>query len=240
MTLATYRDLFAATASTAGALTGLLFVALSVAPRQQQADGPPVIRQVRSAAALLAFSNALVISLYSLVPGTHVGYPAVVMGIIGIAFTAAAIRSVRTSPAAARQKTGQLGLAGLLMLIFGTEVGAGIALLADPKPGGTAIEFIGYAVVTSLIVGVGRAWEFIGERDTGLLSSLAILASRPRQPSAGTFATQARPDPASPPPAPSDARPPAVPGTVSPAGPSAPPAAAPRPDDDPPPASPAS
>jgi hypothetical protein len=218
VTLATYRDLFAATASTAGALTGLLFVALSVAPRQRQEDGPPVIRQVRSAAALLAFSNALAISLYSLVPSTHVGYPAIVMAIIGITFTAAAIRSVRTSPASRRQKNGQVGLAVLLLVIFGTELGAGIASLADPKPGGTAIQFIAYAVVTSLIVGVARAWEFIGERDTGLVASLAVLASRPRQSPAGTTTP------------PAGASPPPPPGSGSPA---APPAATPNPADAP-------
>ncbi|MGH3302457.1 MAG: hypothetical protein ACRDOK_12380 [Streptosporangiaceae bacterium] len=30
--------------------------------------------------------------------------------------------------------------------------------------------------MTSLLVGIGRAWEFIGERDTGILASLGILA----------------------------------------------------------------
>ena len=52
-----YRELFAAIAATAGSLTGLLFVALSVTGRARAA-GPSAIQQVRAAAALLAFTNA--------------------------------------------------------------------------------------------------------------------------------------------------------------------------------------
>jgi hypothetical protein len=83
-----YRELFAAVAATAGSLTGLLFVALSVTGRARAA-GPSAIQQVRAAAALLAFTNAMAVSLFSLVPGTNPGYPAVVLGVIGLLFTAA-------------------------------------------------------------------------------------------------------------------------------------------------------
>jgi hypothetical protein len=37
---------------------------------------------------------------------------------------------------------------------------------------------IGYALVTSLIVGIARAWELVGDRNTGILASLAVLAGR--------------------------------------------------------------
>jgi len=69
-----YRELFAAIAATAGSLTGLLLVALSVTGRARAA-GPSAIQQVRAAAALLAFTNAMAVSLFSLVPGTNPGYP---------------------------------------------------------------------------------------------------------------------------------------------------------------------
>jgi hypothetical protein len=169
-----YRDMLAAIAGSAGALTGLLFVALSVAPRRERDLGPRVIRQVRAAAALLAFSNALGVSLFSLVPGTNVGYPSVAFGVVGIAFTAAAMRSILTSPAAANHKRRQLSLITLLLLIFGTELIAGIVAIAGPisKPP----DAIGYALAASLILGIGRAWELVGDIDTGLMSSIMALA----------------------------------------------------------------
>lgn len=86
---ATYRDLFATVATAAGALTGLLFVALSLVPRRASGSGLSVIQQVRAAAAWLAFTNALAVALFGLVPGTNVGYPALVLGVIGVAFTVA-------------------------------------------------------------------------------------------------------------------------------------------------------
>jgi hypothetical protein len=163
-----------AIAGSAGALTGLLFVALSVAPRRERDLGPRVIRQTRAAAALLAFSNALGVSLFSLVPGTNVGYPSVAFGVVGIAFTAAAMRSILTSPAAADQKRRQLSLITILLLIFGTELIAGIVALAAPIR--NPPDAIGYALVASLILGIGRAWELVGDIDTGLLASIMALA----------------------------------------------------------------
>jgi hypothetical protein len=176
---ATYRDLFAAIAATSGTLTGLLFVALSVTPRPRSGNGATVIRQVRAAAALQAFTNALTVSLFGLVPGTNVGYPATVLGVIGIMFIAAAVRSVLISEAAARRKLRQLWLVILLLLIYGTELVAGITLLASPAAG-TPPQVIGYALITSLLVGVARAWELVGEIDTGLLASIATLTGHTR------------------------------------------------------------
>lgn len=177
MVVGDYRDLFTATAAAAGALIGLLFVALSVTVRPAPGSATGVIHQVRVAAALLAFSNALSVSLYSLVPGTNTGYPALALGIIGILFTAAAVRSIRSSRATARQQLRQLELIGLLLLIFGVETVSGIVAVAG-HGGSTPLELIGYALVTSLIVGIARAWELVGDRNTGILTSLAVLAGR--------------------------------------------------------------
>jgi hypothetical protein len=169
-----YRDLFAAIAATAGSLTGLLFVALSVTPRQAPAAGAPAIQQIRAAAALLSFTNAMVVSLFSLVPGTNPGYPAAALGVIGTLFTAAAVRTILSSRTTQRQKVHQLGLIVLLLLIFGTELICGLILLADPGLT-TAVQVISYALITSVIVGVARAWELVGDRDTGIMASIAVL-----------------------------------------------------------------
>ena len=185
-----YKDLFVAIAGASRALTGLLFVALSVTSGREASANPPVIQQVRAAAALVAFVNALAVSLFGLVPGTHLAYPAIVLGFIGVVYTAAAIRSIVTSEATRRQMMGQMGLVLLLLLIFGAEIVARIILLASSATAG-AEQIIGYALVTSLLVGVARAWKLVGERGTGLFSSVAELTGHRHFPGgAGRPATQ--------------------------------------------------
>jgi hypothetical protein len=66
MILGMYREFLAAIADSAAALTGLLFVAMSVAPRHPLNPGPAVIRQVAAAAALPASTNVLAVSLFGL------------------------------------------------------------------------------------------------------------------------------------------------------------------------------
>jgi hypothetical protein len=191
MTQSDYRDLLVAIAGSGGALTGLLFVALSVAPRRDLARGPRIIQQIRAAAALLAFTNALAVSLFGLVPQTNVGYPSMVLGVIGILFTAASIRSIASSPATQRQQLSQLGLITLLLMIFGTELVAGIFAIARPAASNPP-EIIGYALVASLLAGISRAWELVGDIETGLAASIATLTGH-RNPEGGPAGAEGGP-----------------------------------------------
>lgn len=173
-----YRELLTAAAGSAAALTGLLFVALSVAPRTQAAGYPAVIREVRAAASLTAFTNVLVVSLFGLVPGTNAGYPALVVSVGGILFTAAGLRSVVASPETTRvHLRRQVGLFALLLLAFGFELGGAVQLLAWPASAGGA-QTICNVLVGLIFIGIARAWELVGDRDTGVLASVLVLAGR--------------------------------------------------------------
>lgn len=169
----TYRDLFTAIATSAAALTGLLFVVMTVAKSRTANSLPGVLQEVRASAALLAFTNALAVSLFSLVPGTHVGYPAVVVGVVGVFFSAAATRSVLASPSTQGWRGRHLTLTVSLLAIFGLELGGGIELLLHPRTG--PLDLISYVLVSSLIIGIARAWELVGGRDTGIIASLTML-----------------------------------------------------------------
>jgi len=126
----------------------------------------------------VSFINPLAVSMFRLVPGAEVGYPATVLGIIGILFTAGGIRTVLSSEPTRIEQGRQVQLAILLLLIFGTELVAGIALIGSPK-NGSLIQWVGYALVSSLLLGIARAWELVSNIDTGILSSIAALAGRP-------------------------------------------------------------
>jgi hypothetical protein len=168
-----FKILFEGIATSAATLTGLLFVAMSVA-KTRTTSHPPVIREFRAAAALLAFTNPLTVSLFGLVPGTNIGYPATVVGVIGILFTGAGIRTTVTLPELRHQRRAQIVLILLLVLNFGFELVYGIDLIGGPHRTG-ALTAIGYVLVASLLVGIARSWELVGEWDTGLVSSVALL-----------------------------------------------------------------
>jgi hypothetical protein len=180
-----FPEFFAALAAAAAALTGLLFVAISVGSRGDPDKYPmPMVNQVRAAAALLAFVNTLSVSLFGLVPGNTLGWPAMVLGVIGLSFTAAGIRSTLASRAAtARLAVGmrEAELVIILLLIFGTELVTGIMLWGNPNRKGAA-ELLGDALVASLLMGIARAWELVGDRDAGIVASISVLLGRTPSP----------------------------------------------------------
>jgi hypothetical protein len=176
-----YRDLLPATATCAAALIGLLFVAMTVARRRSPADRPVVIEQVRAAACILAFTNALAVSLFGLVPGNNIGYPAVVLAVIGIFFTAAGTRSIFSGRLPRRHVPRQLGLIALLLLTFAFELAGGIDLILNPHSNGAA-ELVSDLLVALLIIGIGRAWGLVGDRETGIIASIAVLTGHDHNP----------------------------------------------------------
>jgi hypothetical protein len=170
-----YHEFFVAAAGASGALIGLLFVAVSIFPERARQAATRVEYHARASAALLLFSNAMVLSLAALVPGVDLGWWAVVISAMVLAFAAATARLIVT---AARQGQGgwqSLGLVVALLAVAGFECYAGVRLIGDHTDT-EPIETLNYVVIADLAVGIARAWQLVNMRETGLLSSLRVLA----------------------------------------------------------------
>src|SRR5580692_11482855 len=161
MVLGASREIFTVVAEAAATLTGLLFIAMSLAPRHESTSHLGVVQQVRAAASLLAFTSALSISLFALVTDDNVGYPALVLGIVGVSFTAASVRSLYESAHNRQLLRKQMSLVILLLATFGCELVVGVMLVVNSHDT-TALDVLENVVAASLLIGIARAWELVG------------------------------------------------------------------------------
>jgi hypothetical protein len=168
LTPESFHGFFEAAAGVAGALVGLLFVAVSVTMERMEEQGETQIHRVRAATALTAFSNALVVSLFALIPGVNVGYPAFVVGALGALFVIGALLSMfRLGLRHAGELRGALFLVGLIVvLVF--QLSAGLRLINHHG----AYQTISILVVVCFVIGISRSWELIGGPSIGVAHEL--------------------------------------------------------------------
>jgi len=174
-----FTTFFATTAAVAGALIGLLFVAISVAPELE--DGAHRVQtDVRAGIAFSALINALVLSLFALIPDMDLGTTAIVLGLVSLSSCIALgiflLREGEPGPGRRRQLR-RLGVQGLL---FAYQVAVGAQLTGAARDAGD-VTTLAVLTIVLFIVGIARAWQLIGARDSGLMSEIGeTLRARSR------------------------------------------------------------
>jgi hypothetical protein len=162
------HDFFVASASVAGALIGLLFVAISVASdRLSRAEAGGQLHRVRALAAFTAFTNTLAVSLFALIPGHSIGPAAMAVSIAGLVFVLAALLSLvrrhQLRPGSFRDG----GFLLALVVIFVVQLIQGIRLSGRPDDT-TDVSTLAILVVVCFLLGIARAWELAGGPSIGL------------------------------------------------------------------------
>ena len=169
-----FANFFIASASAGGALVGLLFVAVSIAPEQIVAAQAPVERQAVASSAFTALMNAFFISLFALIPNFNIGFI-----IIPFSFVCLLTSLIQAWRLLRRIKNWQsfLRRAFLVLLnvvLYGLELWNGYQLFTDPSQPGNV-----YGLISCLLgafgLGLIRAWELLGVRRYGLLGWLNPL-----------------------------------------------------------------
>jgi hypothetical protein len=190
-----FHDFFGGCASVAGALIGLLFVALSVSPEKLTGDDARAEHQVRAAAAFSALVNTLVIALVALLPGASLGEASTILAAAGLA-TTSGLAIVLFREHRQKIRPGDLRMLAILLALYGLQLANGVQLDGSPhsvsgisRQGGLAILFF--------LFGIARSWQLVGARDIGLASTVTAVVHRPagqgRPPARGDEEGQGQP-----------------------------------------------
>ena len=177
MTPVSFHDFFGGCATVAGALIGLLFVAISVSPEKLTGRSAEADHQVKAGAAFSALVNTLVIALVALLPGASLGTTVLALSAAGLSSTAGLV-IVLWREHKKQVSLGAIIMLAVLLVLYGLQLANGLELSSSPhnlglisNQGGLVIGFFAFAIA--------RAWALVGARDSHLLSAVAGMVHQP-------------------------------------------------------------
>ena len=167
--MTSYTQFFSGTATVAGALVGLLFVALSVAPERLRGTHASIEHQAIASTAFTALVDALFVSLIGLEPGGGLDFGAVILGALGLTSSCGLAVRLWRSRAGEDLSRRWPYLLGFIVLVYATQVVTGFILRTPSSQASASVTFV-YILFT---IGIARSWELLGLHGGGPLDLLA-------------------------------------------------------------------
>jgi len=171
-----FHDFFGGCATIAGALIGLLFVAISVSPENLTGATARTDHQVRAGAAFSALVNTMVIALVALLPGANLGEAALILAAAGLATTVVLIFVLYREHG--KVKRGDATMFLLMLVLYGLQLANAIKLQAVPRDV-SRVSDQGVLAIAFFLFGIARAWQLVGAREFNVLSAVTAMIHRP-------------------------------------------------------------
>jgi hypothetical protein len=171
-----FHDYFGGCATVAGALIGLLFVAISVSPEKLTGDSARAEHQVRAAAAFSALVSTLVIALVALLPGASLGEAATIVAAAGLATTVALCLLLLREHQEKIRHT-DVSMLVILLALYGLQLASAMQLDGSPRDVGD-VSRQGGLLIGFFLFGIVRSWQLVGARDISLTSTVAAMIHR--------------------------------------------------------------
>ena len=148
-----FNGYFTAAASAAGALIGLLFVAISMRPDAVLGQNPSSRAKALASSSFTGLVNAFFVSMAALIPGKNLGVTVVVLAALSLSAT---FRLQRRVGAAVTK----VAVSALATAAFVAQLAVGIGLIARPH-NTSLVTSIAWITIASLAVALMRAWSLL-------------------------------------------------------------------------------
>ena len=168
-----FVNFFIASTGAGGALVGLIFVAVSIAPEHIVQASAPVERQAVAASAFSALVNAFFISLGALLP-SNPSLIVLLMSTLGLLNSLYFIRPLLLDRLNWKNALRRSILIVISLVIYGYEFYFGAYLYNHPGDLNALYPLCG-ALLGVYAIGLTRSWQLLGARRYGLLSWLNPL-----------------------------------------------------------------
>ena len=178
-------NFFIASAGAGAALLGLLFVSISISPEEKITAYALVEKRISASSALLSLTNAFIISLVALIPGTF-GIFVLIFSVISFTFTLQNGIELLRPHEGASNLARRLILTLLNLFAYIAEGYYAVRLIINPHDS-TPVYALTTLLLVVYILSISRAWELLGGARR---TPTHLLTGHPKQQTPSTSANE--------------------------------------------------